>query len=128
MNPQGSSIVNTSQYDSMKKRVESVTSCEQLNSVGTEILDSLKAETDAITEQLEKSMPLLALLDPPTSPTAVIDWIKGLIDNLIAPLAKPAITYPTQIAARAVAVADLIAAINKKASEFQECSITLPTP
>jgi len=128
MNPQGSSIVNTSQYDSMKKRVESVTSCEQLNSVGTEILDSLKAETDAITEQLEKSMPLLALLDPPTSPTAVIEWIQGLIDSLITPLAKPAITYQAQIPIRAAAIADLVSTINKKASEFQECTLTLPTP
>ena len=128
MNPQGSSIVNTSQYDSMKKRVESVKSCEQLQQVGAEIIASLNAETAAITAQFDKVAPLLALLTAPTDPDAVIDWIKGLIENLIAPLAKPAITYPAQIAARTVAITDLINAINKKASEFQECSITLPTP
>ncbi len=128
MNPQGSSIINTSQYESMTERIESVKSCEQLQQVGAEIIASLNAETAAITAQFDKVFPLVALLTAPTSPDAVIDWIKGLIDNLITPLAKPAITYPTQIAARAVAITDLIDAINKKASEFQECSITLPTP
>ena len=128
MNPQGSSIINTSQYESMTKRIESVNSCEQLQQVGADIIASLNAETAAITAQFDKVYPLVALLTAPTSPDAVIDWIKGLIDNLITPLAKPAITYPTQIVARTVAITDLIAAINKKASEFQECSITLPTP
>lgn len=128
MNPQGSSIINTSQYDSMTKRVESVTSCEQLNSVGTEILDSLKAETDAITDQLDKVAPLIALLTAPTDPAEVIEWIKGLIDNLITPLAKPAITLPLQITARTAAITELVNAINKKASEFQECTLTLPSP
>ena len=128
MNPQGSSIINTSQYESMTERIESVKSCEQLQQVGAEIIASLNAETAAITAQFDKVFPLVALLTAPTSPDAVIDWIKGLIDNLIAPLAEPAITYPTQIAARAVAITDLIDAINKKASEFQECSITLPIP
>lgn len=128
MNPQGSSIINTSQYESMTERIESVKSCEQLQQVGAEIIASLNAETAAITAQFDKVFPLVALLTAPTSPGAVIDWIKGLIDNLITPLAKPAITYPTQIAARTVAITDLIDAINKKASEFQECSITLPTP
>ena len=128
MNPQGSSIINTSQYESMTERIESVKSCEQLQQVGAEIIASLNAETAAITAQFDKVAPLIALLKAPTSPDAVIDWIKGLIDNLIAPLALPAITYPTQIAARAVAITDLIDAINKKASEFQECSITLPIP
>ena len=128
MNPQGSSIINTSQYESMTERIESVKSCEQLQQVGAEIIASLNAETAAITAQFDKVFPLVALLTAPTSPDTVIDWIKGLIDNLIAPLAEPAITYPTQIAARAVAITDLIDAINKKASEFQECSITLPIP
>lgn len=128
MNPQGSSIINTSQYESMTERIESVKSCEQLQQVGAEIIASLNAETAAITAQFDKVFPLVALLTAPTSPDAVIDWIKGLIDNLITPLAEPAITYPTQIAARTVAITDLIDAINKKASEFQECSITLPTP
>lgn len=128
MNPQGSSIINTSQYESMTERVESVKSCEQLQQVGAEIIASLNAETAAITAQFDKVAPLLALLEAPTDPSAVIDWIQGLIENLITPLALPAITFPAQIAARTVAITDLIDAINKKASEFQECSITLPTP
>ena len=128
MNPQGSGIINTSQYESMTKRIESVNSCEQLQQVGADIMASLNAETAAITAQYTKALALAGLLTAPTTPNAVIDWIKSLIDNLITPLAKPAITYPTQIAARTVAITDLVDAINKKASEFQECSITLPTP
>lgn len=128
MNPQGSGIINTSQYESMTKRIESVKSCEQLQQVGADIMASLNAETAAITAQFDKVFPLVALLTAPTDPVKVIEWIQGLIENLIKPLAKPAITYPTQIAARTVAITDLIDAINKKASEFQECSITLPTP
>lgn len=128
MNPQGSGIINTSQYESMTKRIESVNSCEQLQQVGADIMASLNAETAAITAQYTKALALAGLLTAPTTPSEVIEWIQGLITNLITPLAKPAITYPTQIVARTVAITDLIAAINKKASEFQECSITLPTP
>ena len=128
MNPQGSGIINTSQYESMTKRIESVNSCEQLQQVGADIMASLNAETAAITAQYTKALALAGLLTAPTTPSEVIEWIQGLITNLITPLAKPAITYPTQIAARTVAITDLVDAINKKASEFQECSITLPTP
>ena len=128
MNPQGSDVINTSQYEKMGERVEACASCESLQEVSTQILDSLYAENAAIQDQLDKLAPIADLLEPPASIDDVVDWITGLIDGVLKPIYQPALTYPTQLAARTVAITDLIDKINEKANQFQSCNITLPTP
>lgn len=128
MNPQGTGLINVSQYTALTDKVEAASSCKELQATATKILESLNAENAAIQDQIDKLAPLAALLDPPTTPEEVIDWISGLITGLIGPLAAPALVYPSQLAARTVAIADLVNVINKKASTFSDCSITLPPP
>lgn len=126
MIPQGSTIINTQKYDDILAQIESANSCKVLQELTTKALESVKAEQDAIQAQSDKVAPLLDLLEAPTDPSAVIDWIKGLIDNLITPLTLPAINYPLQQAATAVKIAEILDAINKKASTFTDCSIDSP--
>jgi hypothetical protein len=127
MIPQGAAVVNTQYFTNMTDRVNGAGSCAQLQAITTELLLSLKAETDAIAAQLALLGPLAALLDPPTSPSDVIDWITSLINNVLKPLYAPFANYELQVAARTTAIAALIAAITSKASSFPSCDITFPS-
>ena len=75
MNPQGSSIINTEQIDSLKARVESCKTCEQLQEVTTSVMETIDAEKDAVVAQIAKLTPIAALVDVPTDPQEVIDWL-----------------------------------------------------
>ncbi len=126
MNPQGSSIINTEQIDSLKARVESCNTCEQLQEVTTSVIETIEAEKDAVVAQIAKFAPLAALLEIPTDPQEVIDWITGLINDFLKPMLTPSTTYQLQLAAITAASVDLIDTINKKKDEIASCSIDFP--
>lgn len=126
MNPQGSSIINTEQIDSLKARVESCNTCEQLQEVTTEVMETIEAEKDAILAQIAKFAPLAALLEIPTDPQEVIDWITGLINDFLKPMLTPSATYQLQLTAITAASVDLVDTINKKKDEIASCSIDFP--
>lgn len=128
MNPQGSSVINLDQYEKLGDDIDKVGSCAELQATAQRILTSLYAENSAIQEQLDKLAPIAALLEAPASIDDVVDWITGLITGVLEPLYAPALAYPTQITARTAAITDLITKINDKASQFQSCSLSLPTP
>lgn len=117
-------VINTDYYTQLIKQIDDVTSCAELQLASTAIIKSLQEQLQAAQDQLAKVQPLLDLLTPPTSPDEVIDWITGLIDNLIAPLAKPALSYQIQIAAMSASLIEVIDKINEKASLFTDCEIT----
>lgn len=126
MNPQGSSIINTEQIDSLKARVESCKTCEHLQEVTTSVMETIEAEKDAILAQIAKFTPLAALLEIPTDPQEVIDWITGFINDFLKPMLTPSTTYQLQLAAITAASVDLIDTINKKKNEIASCSIDFP--
>ena len=126
MNPQGSSVINTEQIDSLKARVESCNTCEQLQEVTTSVMETIDAEKDAILAQIEKLAPIAALTEVPTDPQKVIDWITGFINDFLKPMLTPSTTYQLQLAAITAASVDLIDTINKKKNEIASCSIDFP--
>ena len=126
MNPQGSSIINTEQIDSLKARVESCNTCEQLQEVTTSVMETIDAEKDAILAQIAKLTPIAALVDVPTDPQEVIDWITGFINDFLKPMLTPSATYQLQLTAITAASVDLVDTINKKTNEIASCSIDFP--
>lgn len=126
MNPQGSSVINTEQIDSLKARVESCNTCEQLQEVTTSVMETIEAEKDAVVAQIAKLAPVAALLDVPTDPQEVIDWITGFINDFLKPMLTPSTTYQLQLTAITAASVDLIDTINKKKNEIASCSIDFP--
>lgn len=126
MNPQGSSVVNTEQIDSLKARVESCNTCEQLQEVTTSVMETIEAEKDAVLAQIEKLAPIAALIEVPTDPQEVIDWITGFINDFLKPMLTPSTTYQLQLTAITAASVDLIETINKKKNEIASCSIDFP--
>lgn len=119
-------VINTDYYAQLIKQIDDVTSCAELQIASNSIIQSLQTQLQSAEELLAKVAPILELLTPPTSPDEVIDWIKGLIDEVITPLAQPALTYQIQIAAMSVSLAEMIDKINEKASLFTDCEITQP--
>ena len=126
MNPQGSSIINTEQIDSLKARVESCKTCEHLQEVTTSVMETIDAEKDAILAQIAKLTPIAALVDVPTDPQEVIDWITGFINDFLKPMLTPSATYQLQLTAITAASVDLVDTINKKKDEIASCSIDFP--
>ena len=128
MNPQGSSVINTQQYDAYIDSVNSVTDCKSLQEVVDGVFASIQAELSAITDQLDKLLPLQALLDPPVTPDDVIEWIEGLIDSIIKPLVAPYTSLQLQVAAITLKIAELTQVITDKMNSIGSCQIDIPTP
>lgn len=128
MNPQGSSVINTQQYDAYIDSVNSVTDCKSLQEVVDGVFASIQAELSAISSQLNNLLPLQALIDPPTTPSEVIEWIEGLIDVVIKPLVAPYTSLQLQVAAITLKIAELTQAITDKMTSIGSCQIDIPTP
>lgn len=128
MNPQGSSVINTQQYDAYIDSVNSVTDCKSLQEVVDGVFASIQAELSAISSQLNNLLPLQALIDPPTTPSEVIEWIEGLIDAVIKPLVAPYTSLQLQVAAITLKIAELTQAITDKMTSIGSCQIDIPTP
>lgn len=128
MNPQGSSVINTQQYDAYIDAVNSVADCKSLQEVVDDVFASIQAELSAINTQLLNLLPLQALLDPPITPDDVIEWIEGLIDAVIKPLVAPYANLQLQVAAITLKIAELTQAITDKMNSIGSCQIDIPTP
>ena len=123
MNPQGSTIVNTEQIQSMIDRVNNITACSELQEVAAEVIASLSAEKAAILAQIANLAPMLDLLTIPTTPQALLTWAGKYITTILTPYLKPAITYTAQMTAFLAQIALLTAAIEDAASRIGSCSV-----
>lgn len=118
--------INTAYYANVLKQIDDVTSCAQLQAATDKIIGDLQKQLDVIVEQLEKIAPLLALLEVPTTPDEVVEWITGLIEGLIKPLVAPALTYQSQAAALVLTLGQIINKIAEKKNDFDNCEIVQP--
>lgn len=127
MIPQGQAIVNTAHLSSLIESIDSIDTCEALQEVVSDAFASIQAQQTAILAQLQTIQPLLALLQAPTSLTALINWVKTFITSFLTPYLKPYITYAAQVAELTQQVVQLSAAIQSAASRIQSCSINIPS-
>lgn len=118
------SAVNTGYIDALIDQIESVGSCAKLQELAAKILGELSDQLTDMQDKLAEFLPLVDLLDAPTSPDDVVEWIQSLIDKVIRPMTIPASTYQLQITAQLAAIARLTSVINDKAAEFTDCSVT----
>jgi len=118
-------IVNTDYYDNIVAQIEAIPDCVTLQAQADKIIASLQEQLQAAQDQLAKVQPVLSLLDPPTSPDDVIDWINGLIESVIKPLAAPAVTYQLQIVEMVIGIARIVNALQNKADSITNCEINI---
>jgi len=117
------SIINQEYYDNLLTQIDNVSSCAELQATASIVIKTMQDQLAVIEEQLAKVNPILELLSAPTTPDEVIDWIKGLIDNVIKPLAAPALTYQSQTAFLVIQIGLTIDKIKDKANQFANCEI-----
>lgn len=123
MQLQGQSTVNSNQFESTLKQIENASNCEELRELASNAISQLSAQQQAISEQLAKVQPLLALLNVPTSPTGAVTWVKDFIEGYLTPQLKPAISYPTQLAQITEQISNLQSVIGGASSRFPNCSL-----
>lgn len=117
--------INTAYFSEIEKQIESSKSCADLQSISDNFLPQINEQLSSAQAELEKFTPMLALLDPPSSPSEVVDWIAGLIENVITPLAKPALSYQVQIAELTSSLTNITDLIQEKSESFIDCEITV---
>jgi hypothetical protein len=128
MNPQGTGPINLAQFTHMTAAINGARSCAELEALVIQAFGSLGAVKSAITSELAAVEPILALLTPPgANLSEIVTYIEKLITAFITPLAKPAVTYASQITALTVQIAALTAAISSAQAKFHSCSITVPS-
>jgi hypothetical protein len=116
-------LINTEYYANVLKQIDEVTSCTQLQATTNQVIADIQKQIEVITAQIEKIAPIAALLEAPTSPDEVIEWISGLIEGVIKPLVAPIVTYQSQTAALVITLGQVINKINEKAADFNNCEI-----
>lgn len=126
MQPQGAGPLNAAYFDSLTQQVNQVKTSAELQKLTDGLLPSLEANTSAINAQVAAFAPMLALLTPPTSPTAVVTWATDFITKILTPQLKPAITYATQAPLTLAATANLTAAIASASDRVANATITPP--
>lgn len=118
-------VINQDFYDNIVAQIEAIPDCITLQAQADKIIASLQEQLRQAQEQLAKVQPIAKLLDPPTSPDEVIDWINGLIESVIKPLAAPAVTYQLQIVEMVAGIARIVNALQNKADSITNCEINI---
>lgn len=131
MLPQGFSILNISHFNSVKKRVDGVGSCDDLQALINEVMATVQAEANAITAQMAALAPILALLSiNPTDLKSVVKFLQGLITAILLPLVKPYLNYVIQVPAMGLQITALLAefqaAIDRIKSLGIDCNVSIP--
>lgn len=125
--PQGSSLLNTSYFQSATNRINAATSCAELQAIVTETFESIQPVKTSISSELAKLQPILAMLSAPTTnPASIVTWIQSFITGFLTPLTQPSITYAAQLTALAAQIAALTAAITASQAKFPGCAVNVP--
>jgi hypothetical protein len=119
--------INTEYFANLTAQIEASTTCAELQAIATEAVDSLNSLTASITAQTATIAPVLALLTPPTNPTAVISWVETYITDYLTPQLASYTAYVAAEAALVAEVATLTAAITAAAARIGLCTPTIPT-
>ncbi|MEY2863591.1 MAG: hypothetical protein RLY58_1298 [Pseudomonadota bacterium] len=120
------SEVNTEFLDKMTDQVEGAIDCEALKEAAAEAVAVIKQHIDDAIAKLDVFTPYLELLELPTDPMKVLEYLDKLVHTLIDPIIKPIAGYQMQIAAYIAAMVKLVTAIERKAESLVSCSIPLP--
>lgn len=119
--------VNSAYFESLKSQINCAGSCEELQQLATDALQLVSDQIAGISQQLEPLNKLQDLLEIPANPGEAVTWIGNYITIVLTPMYKPYQTYVQQLAALPAVISDLQQTINTKMSEFDSCSINLPT-
>lgn len=119
--------INTEYFSSLVAQINLCTSCAELQAVATEAMGALNDQLTAITSANAEFAALQVLLTgPAANPDAIVTWITDLITLYLGPQLAAYAKLTAQVAALTAEVATVTAAISSAASNFDNCSISIP--
>lgn len=127
MNSQGSLPFNAQTFERLVDQINAVQSCDELQALTTEAMQSANALLAGIGAQMAALQPIMALLTPPSAnPAQIVTWITDFVSAFLQPYVKPMLVLPVQIAQITDAIAKLQSAIDAASARIGSCSIELP--
>lgn len=115
--------LNLEYFEGLMGRINNASSCADLQAAAADVLGALGEQASTISDRLAFLAPLEALTEAPTDLGGVIDWIGGVITNVIQPLYTPVAGLTAQSTALEAQLAAVTAAIAAKAAAFPDCSV-----
>lgn len=118
---------NPEPFERLADQINAVRTCEELQALADQALQSANTLLAGIGAQLAALKPIMALLTAPgANPAQIVTWITDFISAFLQPYVQPMMVLPAQIAGVSAAIANLQSAITAAASRIGSCSIELP--
>ena len=117
------SVISKEQKEFILNKIDSVDTCAQLNEIKKEIDDFTKQLLDSLLEKLDQLSGLASLLEIPTSPDEVVDWVKSFIENFLTPALAPALNIKTEYATTLADIGEITSSFINKAQEIGSCTL-----
>jgi hypothetical protein len=119
--------LNTAYFDNLTEQIARCSSCAELQELTTTAITALNAQLAAITAANAEFAALQSLLVSPAADlTAIVTWITSLISLYLGPQLAAYAKLTAQVAAMTTEIATLSSAITSAASNFENCSISIP--
>ena len=117
------SAISTEQKDMILKRIESVNTCQKLNQIKQDVDEFNNELIATLLDKLEDLSGLASLLEVPTSPDEVVDWVKSFIEKFLTPALAPALKIQAEYASTLADVTEITNAFVSKAQEIGNCTL-----
>ena len=128
MQQQGTAATNPDFITNLTEQINGISICSELQELSDEVMQEIKFQLSGINLELDKLLPIHALLSPPTDLGSILSWINNLISSVITPLYKPYLTYIQQLTSLASELSTLVSAIEAAAARIGSCSISMDVP
>lgn len=117
--------MNAAYLQGLTAQVNAVTTCAELQAATDQVIQALEDQLAAYEEQLIRYAAMALLAEIPTSIGAVISWVSNFINLVVVPMVTPYVKLAVEIEQMIAAINDLKTAIQNKADDLGNCTITI---
>jgi len=118
--------INLDYFANLTAQIDGALGCQQLQGIVDDAFSALQDQVDDVTAQITALAPILALLEAPANPAAVITWIGNFITGFLTPYVIPYTTLAAQITGLTAQIAALTTAITNASENIPGCEIIIP--
>ena len=120
--------INPDYLSSLTEQIEGCADCEELQAQVDKVMGAINEQLAAVNKQIEALAPVLACLELPTDPMAILGWASAIVDNIVKPMTAPILEYQAQLVQLTQTVSEIQALIPTLSAKFPECSVSVPLP
>lgn len=120
--------LNTEFFDAIKEQIDTVFDCADLQELANEIMSAIAAQLEGIAAQMGLLLPLQELLQLPSNPNQIIDYLDTLVNALIGPLVEPFFVYQQQVIEITAQAQEIVDLLEYKSSILGGCNGGISIP